>query len=206
MKPMTGEWQRLEAALVCIRDPLSRISLAVSRLDDMAANGDLVSKSIQDAVSEIDIRIEDTLSSLRPKLGPGEAPFDVRHSVTELARALQPVLGARGIELRLDLPDEQVVSDASLVRRIVCRLLLGVGRWMNECTGSVELTALRKEGFLGIRVDARVTSGSLDGGRRDVLGPLRGFALGEDLQVEGHEDSNAGHARVTVWLGCEAWQ
>ena len=206
MNPMTAEWQRLEAALVCIRDPLSRIALAVSRLGDMAANGDLVSKSIQDAVSEIDIRIEDTLASLRPKLGPAAAPFDVGHSVSELAHALRPVLDARGIELRLDLSDEQVVSDESLVRRVVCRLLLGVSRWMNDCTGRVELSSPRKEGLLGIRVDARVTGGATDGERRDVLGPLRGFALGEELEVEGHEDANAGHASVTVWLGCVNWQ
>lgn len=203
---MTAEWERLEEALVRMRDPLSRIALAVSRLNGAAVDGGQVSRSIRDAVSEIDIRIEDTLASLRPRLGSGPDLLDVRRSVSELAAELQPVLAARGIELRLDLPDAHAISDAALVRRIVCRLLLGVGRWMSECTGIVELKSLRDEGSLGIRVDARVTGGSRGGETLDVLGPLRGFALGEDIRVEGHEEPGGGRASVTVWLGCVAWQ
>lgn len=206
---MTGEWSRLETALVCLRDPLSRIALAAGQLDELAI-GSAISRSIQDAISEIDLRIEDTLESFRPELGAAQSPRDVGDTLSRLVDELRPALRARGIELRLALPDARAVCDASLLRRIVCRLLLGVGRWLKERAGSVTLTVVPKPHALGVSVDVHARDHALgaapdeDWERHDILGPIRGFALSEALSLEERADLRAGHAAVTVWLDREA--
>ena len=201
---MRAERHRLETALVCLRDPLSRISLAAGHLEDLALSGDTLSRTIQEAVAEIDLRLEDTLASLRRTLGPDDRHVEACATIEELVAELRPALEARGLALEVELPGQGMLADAITLRRVVCRMLLGVGRWMDDCTGSVGL-ALRPDGEgLGVCVEARVARGRIDETRGDVLAPLRGFALGEEICVEVEEDARAGEARLCAWIGREA--
>ena len=97
-------------------------------------------RSIQRAVGEIDLRIEDTLTCLRRQSRDTSSDGDLRDAVVRVARDLEPALAARGIELELAaLPDAPIVGDESLARRVLCRLLLGACRWMDTQAGAVRV-------------------------------------------------------------------
>jgi light-regulated signal transduction histidine kinase (bacteriophytochrome) len=199
---MTREWEALEAALVCLRDPLSRIQLATSELEGAAANDVPATRSIQQAVSEIDLRLEDALTSLRRRSTLSEPAADLRQTVRRVVDDLERALAARGIELLLGaLPDEPVPGDDSLVRRTLCRLLLGVSRWMHTQPGAVELRLVSDAVGAGVELCAQLHGPGLRGASRDILGPIRGFALSEDLALEAQIDAAAGRAKVLASFG-----
>lgn len=199
---MISEREALEAAIVCLRDPLSRIQLAASQIGAPDCFGDPVTRSIHHAVAEIDLRIEDTLNSLRREFREPAPQEDLRVTVSEVIDDLSSALGARGIDLVLKpLPDAAAYGDRSLLRRLICRMLLGIGRWMEMDPGSVELELITSgPGQRSLHMDAQILAPGTRRRTHDVLGPIRGFALVEDLTIDAEEDSAAGRIRVTAWL------
>ena len=199
---MIGEREALEAAIVCLRDPLSRIQLAASQIGAPDCFADPVTRSIHHAVAEIDLRIEDTLNSLRREFREPSPQEDLRVAVAEVIDDLSPALGARGIDLVLKpLPDAAAYGDRSLLRRLICRMLLGIGRWMEMDPGSVELQLTTSgHGQSRLHMDAQILAPGTHRRAHDVLGPIRGFALVEDLTIDAEEDSAEGRIRVIASL------
>lgn len=202
---MIAEREALEAAIVCLRDPLSRIQLAASQTHGTSRLGapehatDPAMRSIQHAVAEIDMRLEDTLTNLRRGTREASPHADLRAGVAHVTQDLKPALEARGIELIvLPLPDAPVLGDASLLRRVICRMLLGIGRWMEMERGKVTLDLEPVSGGLKVVLTATVESPHLAETRRSILGPMLGFALAEGIEVTLDENIEASCACLSA--------
>jgi len=197
---MTTEgWTPLEEALIGMRDPLSRIQLAAGELGHSAAAGCV--GEIQRAVGELDLRLEDTLASLRRRRNGAPEPSDLRSATERVVRELAGSLSARRIDLVLaPLPGTPVPGDASLVRRALYRVLLGLGQWLDTRSARIEVALLGVDDGALLRIEAQVEGGVHGGVARDILAPLRGFALGEELRIEAREDADRGRATISAQL------
>ena len=199
---MTVRREALEVALVRLRDPLSRIQLAASELADHATVGDSLGRRIEHAVAEIDLRIEDALTGLRRGRRGARPDGDIRESLALVVRDLGPILAARGIELALaPLPDAPVYGDASLVRRTVCRLFLGIGHWVRTRTALVRIELGDRGEPARIQLVVEAHGGEAHGASFDLLDPARELALGEGISIDGTEDAEGGRAVLNVDFG-----
>jgi hypothetical protein len=196
---MIAEREALEAAIVCLRDPLSRIQLAATQGDDPELPTDPTMLSIQHAVAEIDMRLEDTLTNLRRVLREATPDSDIRAGLVHIVDDLKPSLEARGIEFIVEpLPDTPVYGDALLLRRLICRMFLGMGRWLGSQQGTVSFELGHPNGELTLKLEATAADPDLVPARRSILGPLASFALAEGIEITLHEDPASGRAEIVA--------
>lgn len=198
---MIAEREALEAAIICLRDPLSRIQLAATQRDDPQLPTDPTMLSIQHAVAEIDMRLEDTLTNLRRALRESPPDSDIRAGLVHVVDDLRPSLEARGIDFVVEpLPEAPVFGDVLLLRRLICRMFLGIGRWLGSQPGTVSLELGRSNNELMLTLAASVAAPHLVPTRRSILGPLASFALAEGIEITLNEDPTAGKAQVVARL------
>lgn len=190
-----------ESALVGMRDPLARVTLAVGRLTagSDAGQGALL-RSIREAVSEIDARIEDLLGGLAAGAPSVAADTDLCRALSDVVADLEPALFARSLNPRLAaLPDVPPTGDASLLRRAVCRLLLGLSHWAEGDPGEVELgLRVGDDGRIAVELDVELRP-EVERPRRGALGPLEGLAASREISLEPRHVTGS-RLGVTAWL------
>jgi signal transduction histidine kinase len=114
--------------LVGLRDPLSRIELALER-GSLASGPGPLALEIRAALGEADGRLEEALRVLRGDSGAGERSADCRAAVRELAERLRAPLAARGLGFELSAPGTPVPGDPALLRRALLCLLRTAAGW-----------------------------------------------------------------------------
>lgn len=119
---------RLLRMLVGLRDPLSRIELALER-GSLASGPGPLALEIRAALGEADGRLEEALRVLRGDSGGGERSADCRAALRELAERLRAPLAARGLGFELSAPGAPVPGDPALLRRALLCLLRTAAGW-----------------------------------------------------------------------------
>jgi signal transduction histidine kinase len=181
-----GDRALLRSALLGLRDPLSRIALAASGAPRCASPEEGVRhlELIQQALAEIDARIDEIASALAQKgAAPLEPSADCRTAFALACRRASVAARARGVELEVVAPEEPIAGDASGVRRAALRILRAACDWAGdqgrvriELTHGGEAPGLRCS---GARAGAAVARSAA---LRDLL---TRFALAEGARVEG---------------------
>ena len=137
---MSEREERLFRMLLGLRDPLSRIELALAGLE-RGAGGPAGLAPIRSALAEADARLEAALRALRER--ESGASEDCRGALAELAERLFAPLAARGVAFALEPHDAPLAGDPNLLRRALLGLLRAGAEWAGE-HGSIR-AALRSE-------------------------------------------------------------
>jgi hypothetical protein len=195
---MIDDTDPLEVAWTVLQEPLTRIRRAAEELAASAGSETRLAQEICDAVGELDHRIEAAGGSR------GEVPSDRADLWECLARVvagLVPVFEARGIELAMGArPSAQLSVDPSLVRRSVCRILLGFSGWMQPQRGKIAVCVRFQRERAKVDILAQVPNPV--GLASEVEAPVRlsRLALGSDWDIEAEHDSGVGWAQSCFWL------
>ena len=153
-------------------------------------------RCIDEAVAEIDLRIEDVLAGLRRFDGDDGSHGDLRESLLRLSRDLEAVLAASGVELQLEpLPERAVPGNASLLRRILCRLLLGAGQWARSGPASVRIGLEAGGPATRIRLALHSRNGRC-GDPSEIVDPALELSLGEGVAI--HSQAPVAQDRCTL--------
>lgn len=187
----SGRDARIAASVVGLRSPLARIELAAGQLARDAATPsarDLAGR-VSAAVSEIDSHIGRVLGFLAA--GPSRPCADCRSDLETVWARLAPVLRARGLAARLELPETPVPGDAESVRRAAVALVRDA---LADARAGDSLTvALRDEGpRYGVALEA-APRGSLASEPRFARGAAGALAA----RLEHEPDAG----RTILWIG-----
>lgn len=124
-----------------LRTPLARLSLAAQRFAREAVRpaDQALAAGMQDAVLEIDTRIDRIL----PLLAPADPTLTTNRSAAlpvfeQLQERLQPALEAQGIALDLMPPTETFEVDSHAIRRLSATLVHAGAAWVGD-GGRLEL-------------------------------------------------------------------
>ena len=191
-------------ALLAVRDPLTRIALALQRLES-ARPRELRERAdaIQQALGDAEARLGELERALSPPAWRAQAPHsDCRPALAEIHARASAALAAHSATLRLATGDQPVPGDLAAVRRAATRLLrvacLAV-REGGEITLSLAPAAPESTGSGAlIEMIVRPACEPLDGLIDELL---ERFALAEGAEFE-REQSGAGEPlRVQLRLG-----
>lgn len=166
---MNARDTRLLGLVLGLRDPLSRIELALAEGGSDKVVPARFAERVRAAVAEADARLEALLRALRA--GAGETPpdADCRPTLDEVAERMRGPLAARGLSLDVQLATQPVPGDAALMRRALLHLLRAAGSLVRE-QGALHLTLRgeRERHGLELRV-AGADPARFDGPARDAL-------------------------------------
>ena len=112
-------------ALLALRDPLTRIALALQRLEN-ARPRELRERAdaIQEALGDAEARLAELERALSPPAWRAQAPHsDCRSALAEIHARACAALAAHSATLRLATGDQPVPGDLAAVRRAATRLL-----------------------------------------------------------------------------------
>jgi len=195
---MIDETDPFEGVWTVLQEPLTRIRRAAEALAASTECDTRLSQEICDAVDELEHRIT--------AAGGGRGEFsseraDLWECLARVVAGLVPVFEARGIELAMGArPSAQLSVDPSLVRRSVCRILLGFSGWMQPQRGKIAVCVRFQRERAKVDILAQVPNpvGLAAGTEAPVR--LSRLALGADWDIEAEHDSGVGWAQSCFWL------